>query len=193
MVVPWVCHICRRGFETPDGGICMKCRNPTCGSHLDSSICVQCSINFAFHQSIPIRAPALICINPDESTWSIKDNAESGGYHGWAVSRPSQDLLVVSRRRRFPGIRLVNIEFTFNRLMGEILRNQERLVGFDEIDHLQLKTTSHSDIYHDRLTAILRTGAKIIEVDYSDDMWPTVALAKIVGGILGVRTVWEVG
>ncbi len=33
-IVPWKCHICSGGFDTPNGGICSRCSRATCHSHL---------------------------------------------------------------------------------------------------------------------------------------------------------------
>ena len=157
----------------------------------DAFVCVECSINSAFHVPVPVRAPALIRLSTTESTSSMKEIIRDG-YYGWSIARPSPDVLVVTRRRRFPGIRLVKIEFTFNFLARNILRNQKRLAGFDEIEQLHVMSYSISDSDRHRLTAILKEGANVIELDYSYDMWPTVALGKIIGGILDVRVLWKV-
>jgi len=33
-IVPWKCHICRKEFDTPSGGICSRCNQATCRKHL---------------------------------------------------------------------------------------------------------------------------------------------------------------
>jgi hypothetical protein len=33
-IIPWKCHICGKGFDMMGGGLCPKCRKPTCRLHL---------------------------------------------------------------------------------------------------------------------------------------------------------------
>jgi hypothetical protein len=34
MIVPWSCHICSARFDKYDGGVCARCKKPTCLKHL---------------------------------------------------------------------------------------------------------------------------------------------------------------
>jgi protein-arginine kinase activator protein McsA len=34
-IVPWVCHVCKGESNTPGGGICARCKQPTCRSHIN--------------------------------------------------------------------------------------------------------------------------------------------------------------
>jgi len=33
-IVPWICNVCQREFATSDGGICARCKQPTCRPHI---------------------------------------------------------------------------------------------------------------------------------------------------------------
>ena len=35
-IVPWICHVCIGEFDTPNGGICARCKLPSCRLHLDN-------------------------------------------------------------------------------------------------------------------------------------------------------------
>lgn len=35
-IVSWICHVCMGEFDTPNGGICTRCKLPSCRLHLDN-------------------------------------------------------------------------------------------------------------------------------------------------------------
>ena len=35
-IVPWICHVCMAEFDTRNGGVCARCKLPSCRLHLDN-------------------------------------------------------------------------------------------------------------------------------------------------------------
>jgi hypothetical protein len=85
-------------------------------------------------------------------------------------------------------IAVMGEEFTFNGMTRTVLKNQKRLVGFDEIDYLQIRTIRGAEDAEHILTAVLQTGKKI-EIDTSWNASDIIALADDVADILGVKVI----
>ena len=81
----------------------------------------------------------------------------------------------------------VGMQFTFDGIMNEILKNQKPMAKFNEVEHLQIRTISGKTDEH-RLTAVLKSGKKIEIHTYSglDDI---IALADDVADIVKVKVI----
>jgi hypothetical protein len=68
-IIPWHCHVCGNGFETPDGGLCFRCSKATCrkcllsgiqnrqgaGKTTSGFVCTQCATPQEFNRAHPFN------------------------------------------------------------------------------------------------------------------------------------------
>ena len=97
-------------------------------------------------------------------------------------------LLIVPNIFKSIRIAVMGEEFTFNGMTRTVLKNQKRLVEFDEIAYLQIRTIRGAEDAEHILTAVLQTGKKI-EIDTSWNASDIIALADDVADILGVKLI----
>jgi len=84
---------------------------------------------------------------------------------------------------------VVGDRWEFNGNYRRISRNNQKLLDFDEVDKLHIRTTTGESDEH-RLTILQSNGNKI-EIDQSSDFHEIFALADDIASILGVEVAHE--